>query len=601
MKALYRISLISIVWMLAGIVQANALKGHHSPYLAMHGDDPVQWMEWGEAALDKAKQENKPLFISSGYFSCHWCHVMHKESFKNAEIAALINAHFVPVKIDRELNPVLDQRLIAFVQATNHSAGWPLNVFMSPDGNPMAGAVYIPPEAFTIALERLQARWKADHKALTAEAVTLNQVLAKHQQGSQQKGLLPDLKSNRAKLINASMGQANDLQGGFGQRMQFPRVPALLALFRLNQSQATAEIDDFLQLTLDQIQSQGLNDLVAGGFYRYTIDPAWEVPHFEKMLYTNAMLPVLFLEAAKHYQRPDYALTAQRTLDFLQAEMLDTSGGYYASLSAVDDKDIEGGFYLWQQEELQKILSADEITLANQVWGLDKSSELAAGQLPRLQQNLDEYAKQQKQTPAAIEQQLHTIANKLKQWRDQHRVIPKDNKLLAAWNGLTLGAYASYIKNNPDAKAYQQQGEALASFLASLWDGKQLKRSQRSDQTGTLSDFAYVAWGLMQWGKVTEQEKWQQQGTAIAKQAWSYFRQDKGWQQTQASLLPNPVYRRHLADNALPSPETLLLEASLLSNDDQLIKQAKAVLKESSSDVESDPFSYGSLLELANR
>lgn len=569
-------------------LKANELDGHYSPYLAMHGNDPVKWMQWGQAALDKASKENKPLFISSGYFACHWCHVMHKESFKNPEIAKLLNEHYVPVKIDREISPVLDQRLIHFVQITTRSAGWPLNVFMTPEGYPMVGATYIPPEDFTIALERLQGRWQSEQEQLKQDAKTTNDKIAQKDDQSQQKGKQTKVADNKAALKKASLKNANEMQGGFGHQSQFPREPALLSLLRLSQETQDKNIDEFLTFTLDQIQSQGLHDLIGGGFYRYTVDPAWEVPHFEKMLYNNAMLPVIFAQAAEHYQRPDYAATAQSTLDFLQAEMKHPSGAYYASLSAVDDKDIEGGYYLWQQEDLKKILTEEEIKLANQAWGLDQPSELEAGSLPREQgKDIDQ-------------EKLTLIKNKLKDWRVKNRKLPKDTKLLAAWNGLTLAAFASLPDKAENQQAAKQLGQFLQTLVDSNADSKQLRRSKNSQQAGTLNDYASVAYGLIHWGKAANDQEALQQGTAIAELAWQKFHTDKGWRQTETSLLPNPIFQTHIADSALPSPESLLLEASLLSGNKALQEKAQQVLAQSTRDIEDDPFAYASLITLPN-
>ena len=282
---------------------ANSLEDHHSPYLAMHGKDPIQWMSWGEEALERARKENKLLYVSIGYFACHWCHVMHQESFVDKDVAKQLNENYIPVKVDRELNPVLDKRLIEFVSVTNGVAGWPLNVFISPEGFPLVGATYMPRDHFYGVLQTIGKRWKDDPENIKGQARKLS---------SQLKGMLGILElttkehsigSRRAEFLKKTMDQADDLQGGFGNQ-KFPNIPQLSALLKVNALNPDPEIDEFLRQTLDAIISKGLHDAIGGGFFRYTVDPGWRTPHFEKMLYTNAQMPVLLLEAADYFKEP---------------------------------------------------------------------------------------------------------------------------------------------------------------------------------------------------------------------------------------------------------------------------------------------------------
>ena len=345
--------LLSLSLFSTQIYPKNQLYQHYSPYLAMHGNDPVNWMEWGEAALEKARQENKLIFVSIGYYACHWCHVMHRESYSNPAIAKILNDDYISIKIDRELNPVLDKRLIDFVQETTGTAGWPLNVFITPEGYPLVGTTYVPKVEFSAALLRLNQRWAKTSKSLKIDAKAINTRLSEQKLSTDMQGDRKSIAENSAVFIKQAMQQANSLQGGFSEVRQFPSASKLLALLRLNQSHKDKGIDDFIQLSLDNMQNRGLHDEIAGGFYRYTVDPDWQTPHFEKMLYTNALLTIVYQTAADIYQDPRYQQTALETVQFLRNDMYDKeTGAFIASLSAVDDKNVEGGYYLWKSKDL---------------------------------------------------------------------------------------------------------------------------------------------------------------------------------------------------------------------------------------------------------
>lgn len=576
-------------------VTANDLKNHASPYLAMHGDDPVDWMDWGDAALTKAKKENKLLFVSIGYYACHWCHVMHRESYSNKAIAQKINADFIPVKVDRELNPVLDKRLIEFVSATTGSAGWPLNVFLTPDGYPLVGATYIPPKQFSKSLTDLSGRWEKNSEKMALEAKEFSQrftATMEKQESQEETQAIAKLKD---KLLKSIMDHADTFIGGFGDQRKFPSLAQLQALFDLNKQQPKKEVDDFIKLTLDAMKNKGLHDEIGGGFYRYTTDPGWQTPHFEKMLYTNALAPILYFQAADLYDNNHYRETALETLYFLQHSMQGESGAFISSLSAVDDKGIEGAFYLWTQTELKKILNDMELKLANSAWNLDRANDHEAGNLPTQEKTTKELAILLDDREEQINQQLIQLKDKLKTHREKTRKVPRDDKLLTSWNGLALAGFASGIKADPKLKV---SAKKLAEFLISMWDGKQLRRSAANNKEGTLSDYAAVSWGLISWGQKSQDKAALKIGTTIAKTAWADFYQKNNWLETRQSLLPQGVQQSHLTDEPYPSAETLLLRASYLSGDKALKAKANQLIKYSSKSVEKSPYSYASLIAI---
>lgn len=592
MKLLIRYFLFVVFLLPTHAVYANELKNNASPYLAMHGNDPVNWMAWGKTALDKAKKENKIILVSVGYFSCHWCHVMQRESYQSKTIAALLNKDFIAIKVDRELNPVLDKRLIEFVQITTGSAGWPLNVFLTPDAYPLVGATYMPHDNFATVLTRLQQRWEKDAQALTDMAKNRNETLTNMLQTQERTSSNQRISKAANNLQTIIMKNADTLLGGFGNR-KFPSTPQLTALLAINKQKKNAEIDEFLQLTLNQMARKGLHDDIGGGFYRYTVDPAWETPHFEKMLYTNALMASLYFEAAERYNNPEYRQVALETLHFAIESMQGKSNAYISSLSAVDNKNEEGGFYLWSRHDLPKILDKKELNLAYKVWNLNQANELPAGNLPRREDSLNTLAKNMGKPAKLFEKELNQLRNKLKAYRNKHRGLPRDTKLLASQNGLLLGAFAKGSSYDP---ALHASGDKLASFLQNLWDGKILRKSAADATVGTLDDYAAVSWGLLSWGKSTGDKKSMQTGLAIAKTAWKLFYKHGVWIEKNQSLLPEGTQLSHLQDGAIPSAEYFLLAASQLTDDAHLRKNITSVLKNSTRSLEVDPYAYASII-----
>lgn len=597
------LSLLSIAFP----AKANDLKNHSSPYLALHGNDPVNWMEWGKPALDKAQKENKLLFVSIGYFACHWCHVMQRESFADKGIAKKLNKNYIAVKVDRELNPILDKRLIEFVQTTTGTAGWPLSVFVTPEGYPLVGATYLPRESFASILDKLTDKWKVEQNTLVSQAKEMSKTLTKLLQKQEESIKNKSIQHLVNSYVKTTMQYADTLQGGFGQQQKFPQIPQLWALLKINREVKDTEVDDFIKLTLNQMAEKGLHDELGGGFYRYTTDPDWEIPHFEKMLYTNAMMPLLYLDAAEQYgeseiQSKTYKKIALETLYFLQDSMQGEKNAFITSLSAVDNKNQEGGFYLWTQDELKTILSPSELELANLHWNMKRANELPQGNLPRHSLNISELSIKLNKTPQQIKETIEIIKKNLKTHRDSTRELPRDTKLLSGMNGLVLAAFAKGVQYDPSLKPI---GDKLVRFLISLWQKNKhgnltLVRSTANNTPGTLYDYAAVSWGLLKWAEATGDRKIKQIGHAITQSAWQTFYKNNRWLEAPNSLLPQGVQQTHIQDSALISAETLLLEASFLTNDLKLTKKANKVLNTLTRSLETDVYSFASLLALHN-
>ena len=531
---------------LAPLATAGPLHGHPSPYLALHADDPVAWRLWGEAALAEARASGKPLLVSSGFFTCTWCHVMQRESFRDPAIAALINRAFIPVKVDRELEPGLDGRLLDFVKGTRGAGGWPLNVVLTPEGVPLLGFVYLPPERLSEALGRFEKRWWRDPEAL--KRLAREGVAALEAKGERVGEGDPAVR-----LREALMAEADELAGGFGDGARFPHVERLRALLRLPPDE---ELEEFLRLTLEQMADHGLRDQLGGGFFRYTVDPDWREPHFEKLLVDNAQLARLYLEAAERFDEPRFAAVARQTLDFLLAEMRAADGGFIAALSAEDEAGGEGGYYLWRREELELCLNAAELAVLD----LPAVAPFDAGHLLG-------------PLPPELRRRLLRIRTE--------RGLPRDEKRLTAWNALTLTALA-HAARLPGGERYRRAGAALHRYLVDrlMEQGRPLRaRTERGVVAPAhLADYALLAEALLNWHAVPGAAGDLRLVGGVIDEAWSRFHDRGRWLSEGRPLLRFRVTRPLLEDRETPSATTALIEASLelarLIGDEALAEKA---------------------------
>jgi uncharacterized protein len=378
--------LVPAVGMAANPPTVSALADSVSPYLRLHADDPVDWREWHPLLLEEARETGRPLFVSSGYFACHWCHVMQEESFSDPGIAERLNRDYIPVKIDRDLHGALDRYLLEFLRATRGSAGWPLNVVILPTGDALTGLVYAPRDDFAAFLDRVTRGLRDEGNAWTALAREGRLELQARLQAGETL-----LSSSRASRLPTALWQAmarekDLLGGGFGDQSKFPRVPALDALL-LGHARGMAPdwAAEFLQITLDEMAAAGLRDVIGGGFFRYSETPDWGTPHFEVMLEDQAQLARLYLRAGRLLERPDWTAIGLDTLRFVLREMaLESGAGYAAALSALDGQGREGGSYLWNDAQIAAAL-ADHASpgIVRDYFGLVGVPTFELGYLPK--------------------------------------------------------------------------------------------------------------------------------------------------------------------------------------------------------------------------
>ncbi|MDJ0832904.1 MAG: DUF255 domain-containing protein [Gammaproteobacteria bacterium] len=584
---------LSILLILSSSPYASLLKNHPSPYLKLHAEDPVDWQVWGDKVLHQAQAEDKLIFVSIGYFSCHWCHVMQRESYADPEVGKLMNQHFISVKVDRELRPELDRRLVQFVEEVRGVAGWPLNVFLTPEGYPLTGFTYLPRASFVDVIDQLVEQWQQRRDEITPAAKSYFEQTEYHENRATLVNL-PD--QHRAKVLDAFVSQAmliaDELQGGFGQTQKFPSYPqfnALLEAIRLRPD-IDPDVIDFAQLTLDVMASRHLMDHVNDGFFRYVTDPDWQTPHFEKMLYDNAQLAALYLDAESLWPGRGYADIALRTIDFIQRFLADPAGGYYSSLSAVDTDDIEGGAYYWSREQLRASLTADEYQRL-----LESQAIEPAASEPLLLKPLIGIGSASGQV--AVNQRIRARLQAA-----PRPLMPVDDKKLASWNALTLKALVKAVAYDNSA-SNRQRAQQLYRFISRQFiqgQGEQLRvirfAGQGQSAETTLEDYAQLAHALQLYANQLQDQQAQSLATQLVQQAFAQYYQAPRWLQDRQSLIPGDRGQLLIQDGVLQSPLSLLLETVLLQSggDQQLLASSRELAGRLTRDVLETPYYYGS-------
>ena len=454
----------------------NRLSREKSPYLLQHQHNPVDWYPWGEEAFAKARQEHKPIFLSIGYSTCHWCHVMERESFENETLAAYLNEHFVSIKVDREERPDVDKIYMTFVQSTTGSGGWPLNCFLIPDLKPFYGGTYFPPESkygrpsFLDLLKQINDLWQSRREDVAQSADALHEKLEELAGKSAVEGT----KLTAAALTNAAaqFKQTFDpVNGGFGDAPKFPQPSQPAFLLRYGTHFNDPEAVRMVLQTCDHMAAGGIYDQLGGGFARYSVDAHWIVPHFEKMLYDNAQLVNLYLDAYLVSGENRYADTVRDIIRYILRDMTHPGGGFYSAEDA-DSEGKEGKFYCWTRTELSQLLTAEEFNVAVRYFGVTKKGNFMDHSDPQPLPNQNILSIAEPKLPKADEPLLKAAKEKMFAARSR-RVRPHlDDKVLASWNGLMLGAMARAYAVLGD-EAYRVAAEKNLAFLqVKLWDAK---------------------------------------------------------------------------------------------------------------------------------
>ncbi len=583
----------------------NALINETSPYLLQHAHNPVDWHAWSEETLAKARAENKPILLSIGYSACHWCHVMEHESFENEAIAKLMNENFVNIKVDREERPDLDQIYMNAVQMMTGHGGWPMTMFLTPDGVPFYGGTYFPPEdrynmaGFPRVLLSVAEAYRSqpDQVANTAASM-LGELRRVGLVESSREMLTTEILDSAYRRMAANYDRAH---GGFGGAPKFPPSMTLEFFLHVYHLRHSSDAREMVQHTCRQMAEGGMYDQLGGGFHRYSVDAQWLVPHFEKMLYDNALLSRLYLHVFQ-LTKDDFARRiAQETLDYVVREMTDPVGGFYSSQDA-DSEGVEGKFFVWSREEIIDALGEDDGKLFCEYFDVTERGNFEGMNILHVPSSREDTARRLDVSVEKLSKVIDEGRRKLFDIRERRVKPGRDEKVLTAWNGLMLGSFAegAAILNRTD---YRQVAEANASFLLDqMQNGNLLLRTYKDGKAklnGYLEDYACFIDGLISLYESTGKLRWIQAAVSLAdKMIEQFWDEDAGGFYFTGKAHEELIVRsKEFLDNATPSGNSIavlsLLRLSLLTGNQDYHRRATDVLRLMANQIRRYPSAFG--------
>ena len=583
----------------------NQLILEDSPYLLQHAHNPVDWHPWSEAAFLKAKQQNKPIFLSIGYSTCHWCHVMERESFENLPIAALLNRDFIAIKVDRESHPDVDEVYMTAVMLMTGHGGWPMSSFLTPEGKPFYGGTYYTPEQFTSLLQQVNQLWKERPDDVIAQAEKVADAVA---ESNRLRGEAKALDEGViAQALKSMQNAFDEIQGGFGQAPKFPREPWLYLLLDQAQRHGDQAALQMLTVTLDHMGRGGIYDQVAGGFHRYSTDYEWLVPHFEKMLYNQAHLSRIYLGAWRITGREDFRRIATQTLDYVLREMTSPDGGFYSATDA-DSEGEEGLFFTWTEDELNAALDKQQASLATTLYGVTPSGNFEGRNILHLPQTLAEFADEKQRSLSDLLTQLEQINQILLETRNKRIPPLRDDKIVTSWNGMMITAFAQ-AADLLDNTSYRDAALKAAEFL---WQQNRYKPGYlwrvhlngQSSIAATQEDYAYLSESFLYLYDLTGEPLWLERAKELAGAMTGRFldRQQGGFfmNEAESSITGMGRPKDEGADNAIPSGSSVAIHSLQRlwqrSGDLDFRKQTDGLISRFAPALEATPISYGYLL-----
>jgi len=590
----------------------NHLVHETSPYLLQHADNPVDWYPWGEEAFEKARAENKPVLLSIGYSACHWCHVMAHESFEDEAIAQLMNENFVNIKVDREERPDLDQIYMNAVQMMTHHGGWPMTVFLTPDGVPFYGGTYFPPQdrynmpGFPRVLIGVAEAYRDRRDDIRETGTSLVNELRRLSETS-----TSDQPIERELLDAAYAGiirNYDSVNGGFGGAPKFPPAMTLEFLLRTTARTGNQEALDIVSHTCKKMANGGIYDQIGGGFHRYSTDSKWLVPHFEKMLYDNALLSRLYLHYYQVSQDPLAKETVEGILDYVLREMTDPAGGFYSTQDA-DSEGHEGKFFVWDIDEIRNVLGERDAALFCGYYNITESGNFEGKNIPNVTYSVEHIAKEHGVSVSELQESLTESRRKLFELRETRIKPGRDEKILTAWNGLMMASFAEagVILNRPDYTAAARRNAEFVIFNLQK-DGALLRtwKDGVAKFNAYLEDYAFLIEGLTTLFETTGEFRWLTKALAFSvvmiKEFWD---EDAGGFFFTGTSHENLIVRsKDFFDNATPSGNSVaalvLLKLALLSGNEKYRDIATATLGAIADQARRYPSGFGYALSAAD-
>ncbi len=586
----------------------NKLGHESSPYLLQHAKNPVHWHAWNEEALGRAKKENKPIFLSVGYSSCHWCHVMAHESFEDDEIAKIMNENFVNIKVDREERPDLDDIYQKACQMTTGQGGWPLSVFLTPDQRPFYVGTYFPAldsygrPGFGSLCRQLAQSWKEKPMDIEKAADSFMQNLDKlqqHQAPSEiDKSILDEAAINLLQI-------ADTTYGGFGQAPKFPNASNLSFMFRYSKLSGISKFQKFALLTLKKMAKGGIFDQIGGGFHRYSTDARWLVPHFEKMLYDNALLPIVYSEAYQITKDPFFENVVKKTLDYVIREMTSSDGTFFSAQDA-DTNGEEGQTFVWKKQEIEKILGTDSEIFCI-YYDVTDGGNFEGNTILANNINASSLGFKFGKSESEIENLISKCSKKLLEIRNKREQPGKDDKIITSWNGLMVSAFLSGYRITGNSKYLDAAKQSIDFFESNFEKNRILHRTFKNAEpklNGYLDDYAYMANASIDMFENTSQPKYLLFAINLVNYLITHFWDDStnGFFFTSDNHEKLIMRPKNNYDLSMPSGNSVaayvLLKLYHITQNKQFLEIVKKIIESQSISAAENPFAFGYLLNV---
>jgi uncharacterized protein YyaL (SSP411 family) len=562
--------------------QPNRLIHEKSPYLLQHAHNPVEWYPWGPEAFEKAQAQKKPIFLSIGYSTCHWCHVMERESFENPAVADILNRHYVSIKVDREERPDVDRVYMTFVQSTTGSGGWPMSVFLTPDLKPFLGGTYYPPDdrygrpGFASLLTRIAEIWDDSPGKILDQGTQFTKAIEAHLREAQSIESSPLNLDWLEKGYRQLASGFDPEDGGFTPAPKFPRPAVFNFLLRYWLRTKKENSLEMVQFTLRKMARGGIYDHLGGGFHRYSVDTRWHVPHFEKMLYDQAQLTVAYTEMFQATADPEFERVVRETLDYVLRDLTSPEGGFYSAEDADSlpepgaTEKREGAFYVWTQQELDRALTPEESMVFRRMYGVERAGNVAEASDPHreltgrnvlfLQNDLVLVAKLTGKGEKEISQLVSTARQKLKSIRDERPRPHLDDKIVTAWNGLMISGLAKAFQGLEEPR-YLEAAQRAGQFLQENLYQHRLLRSYRGTAGttyGFAEDYAFLIEGLLDLYEADFDVRWLRWAGELQVQMNALFADPKGGYFSTEEGAPDILFRmKEDHDGAEPSANSV--------------------------------------------
>jgi uncharacterized protein YyaL (SSP411 family) len=588
----------------------NRLINESSPYLLQHAHNPVDWYPWGSDAFEQAEKENKPIFLSIGYSTCHWCHVMEQESFANEKIAKIMNDNFISIKVDREQRPDVDQIYMNAVTAMTGSGGWPLSVFLTPDGKPFYGGTYFPPQdmygrvGFDRVLLSVADAWKNRRQELVDSAGKFSEFLAQPSRPTEEKKLTPAILEG---AFNYFQDTFDSINGGFGIAPKFPQPINLSMLLGYWYQSGDSQALKIVEKTLNAMARGGIYDHIGGGFHRYATDTQWLIPHFEKMLYDQALLGKVYLKAYQITKKQEYARIAREIFDYVLRDMTDTGGGFYSAEDA-DSEGKEGLFYLWDPVQIAAILYENEAEVFNTYYGITEQGNFEENKtILNVTTSIEQLEEKFQKNRASIIDTLTTSRNKVLKEREKRIRPHRDDKVITAWNGLMISSLAYGGAILKEEKYINTAKHSAQFILNNLHKNRRLMRYYRDGHTvekAFLDDYAFLIVGLLDLYEATFDAKWLIEAEKLSQEMVRLFSDNEhgGFFLTGKDSEKLIARTKSGTDGAVPSSNSIaalaLLKLGNLTMRQSFTEQGTKTLEAFSQQLEQSP-AYSSAMLVA--